>query len=145
MAGISKNRDFLRNYGGLEANDLTKILNCDSETDDNSASIIQMSNYHDIDDLLNKQTLTDNNHFKVLSFNTESIFSKLDNIKIFLELLNEKNIFFDAICINECWLDNFGEDLKLVGYSAFPLFRKVGMKGGLITYVLEDYRIKELD
>ena len=145
MAGKQKNEKFLRSYGGLEVNDLTKLLNHDSEIDDDAATIIKMSNYHDLDDILNKIVFTKMNQFKVFSFNSESIFSKINNIKIFLEILRTKNIFFDAICINECWLETFGEDLDLEGYSAFPLTNRVSKKGGLVTYILEDYKVKDLD
>ena len=128
-----RNEQFLCNYGGLESNDLTKILNSDSDIDENAATIINVSNYHDIDDLLNKPIFSKNNHFKILGFNTESINSKFDSIKLFLQTLKQKDIYFDAICINECWLETFGEDLELSGYSAFPLTRKTGSKGG-VTY-----------
>ena len=144
MAGRLRNEQFLCNFGGLENNDLTQILNCDSDIDENAATIINVSNYHDLDDLLNKAIFKKSNHFKVLGFNSESIFSKLDSIKLFLESLKQKEIFFEAICINECWLESFGEDLHLNGYSAFPLPRITGMKGGLVTYILEDYKVKEL-
>ena len=145
MESKLKNEAFLRNFGGVEANDLTNILNSETETDDSTTTIIKISNYHDLDDILNKPIFTKKNQFKILSFNSESIFSKLDEIKIFLETLKLKNIFFDAICINECWLEFFGEDLNLLGYSAFPLPRKVGTKGGLVTYINENFKVKELD
>ena len=131
--------------GGVEANDVTKILNCDSEIDENAAAIIRVSNYHDIEDFFDKPIFTKKNQFKVLSFNTESIASKLDNIRVFLELLKQKDIYFDAICINECWLDIYGEDLDLEGYTAFPLTCKVGRKGGLLTYIQKDYRVSDLN
>ena len=145
MAGKSKNENFLRGFGGVEPNDLTNILNSESEIDDNSTTIINVSNYHDIDDFLDNQLFRKKNQFKILSFNAESIFSKLDSIKIFLEMLKSKNIIFDAICVNECWLESFGEDLNLMGYSSFHLPCKVSMKGGLVTYINENYRTKELD
>ena len=145
MVGKLKNENFLRNFGGLESNDLSNILNSESEFDDSTSTIINISNYHDLEDILNNQIFWKRNQFKIISFNAESIFSKLDELKIFLETLNTKNIFFDAICVNECWLEIFGEDLNLVGYSAFPLPHKVSMKGGLVTYVNENYRVKELD
>ena len=140
-----KNEDFLRNYGGVRVNDLTNLLNSETDYDEEAANIIKVSNYHDIDDILSKPIFTNTNQFKVIGLNTESIFSKLDNIKVFVETLKSKNIFFDAICINECWLDYFGEDLNLEGYSPFSLTRKISSKGGLITYILEDYKVKELD
>ena len=145
MKGKTKNEQFLRNFGGLAANDLTNILNCDSEIDDNASTVIKVSNYHNIEDILNQEILHKPNLFKVLSFNSESLNSKFDEIKIFIENLKSNNVSFDAICINECWLDLFGEDLNIADYKAHPLARKVGMKGGLVTYVNENYKITELD
>ena len=145
MAGKQKNEKFLRNFGGLEINDLTKMLNYDSEIDESAATIIKMSNYHDIEDFQNKIVFTKNDHFKVLSFNSESFFSKINDIKLFLETLRQTNVIFDAICINECWLDIYGEDLNLEGYHPFPLTKRVSRKGGLITFILEDYKVKDLD
>ena len=145
MAGKQKNEKFLRNYGGLERNDLTNLLNNDSEYEENAATIIKMSNYHDIDDFLNKPIFRNKDQFKVLSFNAESIFSKLNDIKLFLETLRQSDVIFDALCINECWLDIYGEDLNLEGYLPFPLTERCGRKGGLVTFVLEDYKVKDLD
>ena len=145
MVGKLKNEQFLLYYGGMEMNDLTNLLNCDTDIEENAATVINVSNYHDLDDILNKQIFTKKDHFKVIGFNTESIFSKLDKIKIFVETLKSKNIIFDAICINECWLDIFGEDLNIAGYTAFPLTSRVSSKGGLVTFILEDYKIKDLD
>ena len=119
MAGRTKNENFLRSFGGVDANDLTNLLNCETEIDENTASIIKISNYHDLDDFLEMPIFTKKNQFKVLSFNTESLSSKLDSIKLFIETLRRRDIYFDAICINECWLENFGDDLQLEGYTAF--------------------------
>ena len=115
MVGKVKNEEFLRNYGGVRANDLTNLINSETDYDEESATIAKVSNYHDIDDILSKPIFTKTDHFKIIGFNTESIFSKLDNIKIFVENLKSQNIVFDAICINECWLDFFGDDLNLEG------------------------------
>ena len=123
---------------------MTNSLNCDSEIDENAATIIKVSNYHDMGDFFNLPIFSNKNQFKVLSFNTESLASKIDHIRVFLESLKLKNIFFDAICINECWLENFGEDLNLEGYSAKSLPQKVGLKGGLVTYIQSEYTVKEL-
>ena len=92
MAGKTKNEKFLKNFGGVAKNDLTNILNCDAEIDENAATIIKISNYHDLDDILNKQVFIQKNQFKVLSFNTESIFSKLDNMPSFFILFVSTNV-----------------------------------------------------
>ena len=80
-----------------------------------------------------------------MGLNAESLASKIDHIRIFLSLLKEKGIIFDAICINECWLETFDDDLNIDGYNAFPLLRKVGAKGGLVTYILNDYTTIDLE
>ena len=42
-------------------------------------------------------------------------------------------------------MDIYGEDLNLEGYLPFPLTERCGRKGGLVTFVLEDYKVKDLD
>ena len=95
MADSLRNEQFLCNFGGLEANDMTKILNCESDIDDNAATLINVSNYHEFDDIINKPIFSKNTHFKVLGFNAESISSKIDSIKLFQETLKQKNIILD--------------------------------------------------
>ena len=50
MEGNVKNEDFLHNYGGVEVNDLTRLINNETEYDDESANMIKVSNYYNIDD-----------------------------------------------------------------------------------------------
>ena len=145
MAGNQKNEEFLGNFGGITSNDLTQILNCDTETDDQTPTILNNSNYHDIKDILETPIFSDKSQFKVLSFNTESLPSKINNIKIFLEMLKTNEVSFDAICISECWLENFGSDLEIPGYQHKFLPRNGGFKGGLITYIKDSYEINDLN
>ena len=140
-----KNEEFLSNFGGVGSNDLTSILNCNLEENENSPTILRMSNYHDLDDLYSAQQLAKTNQFKVISFNVESLSNKVDNINILLNLLTKNHITFDAICINECWLEIFGDDLEIQGYHKLFLPRKVGFKGGLVTYIKNCYSSKSLD
>ena len=93
MAGSLRNEQFLCNFGGLEANDLTKILNCESDIDDNAATLISVSNYHDLDDIINKPIFSKNTHFKVLGFNAESISSKIDSLKLFFRNTKAKKYY----------------------------------------------------
>ena len=75
----SLNNKILHDYGGTDTNNLRIILNDETEYDDNSATIIQASNYHDTDEIIyklkNKQ-----NQFKILGLNAESLASKIDHI-----------------------------------------------------------------
>ena len=86
MINQSETEDFLRNYGGVNVNDLTKFLNSDDEILTNPTTII-VSNHHGIEDLTNNSMLKTDLNFKILSFNVKSLASKIDNIKIFVELL----------------------------------------------------------
>ena len=93
------NTSILQNYGGTEINDLRNILNSESDYNDNSLTIINASNYHDVNDIVNKLS-NKLNHFKIISFNKESISSKINEMKIFVELMSTNSIYFDAICTN---------------------------------------------
>ena len=42
MVGKLKNENFLRNFGGMEANDLTNILNWEAEAEENTSTIIKV-------------------------------------------------------------------------------------------------------
>ena len=142
MAGL--NASILQNYGGSDSNDLRNIINTESDYDDQSLTVINASNYHDTKDIVDKLS-NKLHHFKIISFNAESIASKINEIIIFVELMSTYSIHFDAICINECWLENFGDDLKIENYAPFFLTKKVGNKGGLVTYISTNYTVKEIN
>ena len=146
MDNTNKNEEFLRNYGGVDRNNLSNVIMEEHEDGDNiDNNKINTSNYHDFDDFDNMSIFKDKTQFKVLGFISESISSKHDRLKIFLEVLRNKNILFDAICINECWLEQFASDLNLEDYSPFSLPRKVGSKGGLLTFIHNSYQVNELN
>ena len=138
------NSSILQDYGGVDSNDLRNILNAESDYENQSLTIIKASNYHDVNHIINKLS-GKLNYFKVISFNAESIASKINEIKVFMELMSTYEVHFDAICINECWLENFGDDLNIQNYTAFSLNSNVGKKGGLITYISKNYTVKEIN
>ena len=105
------NQGILDNYGGLNANDFIRIFNGDSNDQDQSSLTLNQSNYHDLSDLLSGLVFKDQTQFKVLSFNTESLPSKIDNIKTFIETLKSEQVSYDAISVTECWLEQMGSDL----------------------------------
>ena len=45
------------------------------------------------------------NGFSVLSLNIQNIFSEFDTFCPVIKKLNGENLFFSAICLPECWLD----------------------------------------
>ena len=76
------NSSILQDYGGVDSNDLRNILNAESDYENQSLTIIKASNYHDVNDIINKLS-GKLNYFQVISFNAESIASKIKQNKSF--------------------------------------------------------------
>ena len=77
------NESFLRNYGGSSVNDFRNVINDATESDNGSVAIINASNYHDTEDIIEK--LSDKSkYFKIISFNAESLPVKLTKSKFLL-------------------------------------------------------------
>ena len=146
MTGNHDN-NILSHYGGLENSSLKHTLTLpEDENDENShINLIGHSPYLD-----NEQTikfLCDNStNFNVLSTNIESVRAKFDEISIYLNLLRESNVEFDAICLQECWISD-DTDLALIhldGYNLIAQGKSCSNKGGLMIYLRDHYTYKEL-
>ena len=87
--------EFLRHKGGIEENDLTKMLNIDLSE---SSSI--KSKYHNVEDLktfLKRHT----NKLTSLSLNIDSLSSKIDELNILISTLAESDVQINVIFIQE--------------------------------------------
>ena len=75
--------------------------------------------------------------------------AKIDSLKLYLETIREQDIVFDAITIQESWLDNTytssTANIQIEGYNCIPQGKQCGQKGGLITYTKTNYEIRKLD
>ena len=137
-------RNFLDKLGGVEQNSLLhKIDPYPEEYEENEEPvIIEHSSYHDLEDLVS--ILHKNkNQFSIFSTNIESINSKLDELKIFIDILHNSNVSFSAICIQEAWVSK-GADVsrfKIEGYELIPQgYSKLNShKGGLLIYLNNKY------
>ena len=93
--------------------DLTKT----SESE-NEPLIIKHSSYHDFEQIV--CLLKNNkNKFSIFSTNIQSLESKWNLLQVFIERLKRQGCYFNALCLQECWLgDNFRkEDFHLEGYE----------------------------
>ena len=84
----------LMHFGGLERNSLNHVLHQNNDDDlDNEPEIIKHSPYYDNDKFI-KDYKNKNSSFKILSLNCQCINAKIDEIKLFLQLLKENGCEF---------------------------------------------------
>ena len=137
--------DILQQYGGVEANTLEKIVGSFSD-DDDEIDITKHSYYYspyELPAFVNDEKLTD---IKILSLNSESLNAKFPQLQILISIWAEKGIFFDIICLQETWI-KAGADTsssQLNGYNMINQFCCCSDHGGLLIYVLSDFKIKIL-
>ena len=128
--------ELLREFGGRDKNDLNKILKNSQHDSENPISLRSFSPYMYYDDL--KNYLRNNiNGFSVLSLNIQNIFSKFDTFYPVIKKLNGENLFFSAICLQECWLDenDVTSIIQLPDYRFIQQSKICCGHGGLIIYL----------
>ena len=80
-------------------------------------------------------------NFSILSLNMQSLNSKFDTLLTFLSHLQDKNLSFDTVCLQETWLSK-DADVSLFNIPGYQL-RSHGKNGsvhsGLIIYLYDEY------
>ena len=111
----------------------------------NSKQIPQNSKYYNEGEI--PSIIKNENSFTVLSLNAQSLLSKLDQIKIYIKSLQEKQFMFDAICIQETWINPKLDKslLNLCGYNLIMQERSCGDHGGLAIYLKADIKYNEIN
>ena len=134
-------KDILKEYGGVNKNMLENILSA-YEHHDTELQTLKHSPYYSVDNLP-KYLCIKNGNFTILSINVDGLLSKIDELSALIELLQQQNIMFDVICIQESHLDNsYKHDtacIQLNGYDCKPQGKTCGQKGGLVTYIKSNY------
>lgn len=139
---IGENDNILDNFGGISKNSLLDIIDSVNK-DDEEPNLFELSMYIDNDALMN--TLEEKKDvFKVLSLNCQSLCAKHDQLYVFVEVLNNNGIKFDAICLQETWVgENFDTNfLDLPGYELVSKPKTCSLHGGLAIYVRENLNYK---
>ena len=138
--------DILNNYsGGTQRNDLNKIL---QDTDNNTSVEIETipnSSY------LDKEQLSDflrtySSSFVILSLNAQSLNAKYDEILILVNSLQDKNLRFSAIALQETWFKD-GQDISSFDIPQYELIsqgRSCSAHGGLAIYLHCEYSYKPI-
>ena len=131
-------------HGGVAKNSLSSILN--STNEENEMSIVNHSAYHSIENV-HSAIGNNQNEFKLLSLNAQSIYAKFSGIETLLHNLHDKNAEPDIICIQESWLHD-QSDLSLIqldDYNCISQGHRCTRHGGLITYVKKKYAYKKIE
>ena len=133
--------EILKEYGGTDRNMLENVINA-YESNENEIEVLNHSPYYSVDNLP-KYLCFKKNNFTILSINVDGLLAKIDELTLILEVLKKQNIMFDAICIQESHLDDsYKSDtacIQLEGYDCIPQGKTCGQKGGLVTYIKDEF------
>ena len=136
-------RDILGNYGGINRNSLFQISALNSlNLDDNEPIFDSISPYFDLDSLKSTSTADQLlNSFSILSLNIQSIHAKIEELRIFIQRLSDLKIHFDALCLQETWLDYNVDPSQFAidGYRLILQAKSASMHGGLAIYLRTEY------
>ena len=141
--------ELLQNFGGLVNNSLPHILqemyDNDNNPDDNEPVLLENTLYMDHDSMASSLS-NKKNTFKILSLNCQSLFAKFDQLNILINILKDKGVVFNAICLQETWIN---EDMDtsifhIDGYSMISNCRRCSNHGGLAIFLDSRFNYRTL-
>ena len=138
--------DILKNFGGINRNNLNELLQ-NPEDLDNAISIVSESPYIDpnnVTDYLKSFT----EHFSVLGINIQCLNAKFDKLKSLIDELAINNVVFSAICLQETWIEGDNPDVSLFeldNYTSIPLKATCSSHGGLLIYLHKNFQYNTRD
>jgi len=113
------------------------------DTEDEAPSIFEHSPYLD-NEGLNNVFNANSDSFKVFSLNCQSLNSKFDELKIYIESCCFNN--YHAICLQETWLSDSADVslLQLNGYNLIWKGKSASQHGGVAIYLKDSLKFKLL-
>ena len=137
----NEDNDILEKYGGFAKNSLLHAFDFVNDNDDEEPVLFDNSMYMSDDALMN--SLTERKDiFKVLSLNCQSLYAKFDQLYVLIEKLRRNGNEFDAICLQETWIDDDMDTtlLHLPSYNLISKTKTTSLHGGLAIYIKNCYR-----
>ena len=121
-------------------NNLIDVLRTLEDDPQNEMKIFADSPYlsmNEIDHTLSKYK----NRLSILSLNIQSIGSKFDSLLALLSILNEKDFYFNAICLQETWLSDSPDlsPFSIPGYQLINCPSSCSIHSGLIIYLRDEF------
>ena len=128
-------------HGGFAKNNLNKIFHIDEEAFDDEVepqTRFKLSPYHD-QESMHAYCTQNKDSINVMSLNAQSIFNKIDQLRILTEEMERKhNFIIHIISIQEGWITEGRpvSQIEIDNYELFLEHNKIGgHKGGIAVYV----------
>lgn len=140
MYNTTTDTNMLREFGGINENSLINILNADN-TIDNEPIIMKHSSYFEEQGVINELGGKTHN-FTIISLNCQSIFAKIEEIRILLHKYDAEGVPISVLCLQETWLKE-EIDLSLLHIEGYQLLAQGKIccgHGGLIMYIKNCYK-----
>ena len=137
---IMTQNNILDSHGGLINNNLGSLLHLDdNDYNDEMEDHItfKLSEYYDTENI-SSYIARNHTSINIMSFNAESIWTKLDNLKIQLDLFAALHHTIHIISVHDSWVNNMDNNdlLNIENYTTFIQPNQIGgQKGGIVTYV----------
>ena len=138
--------DILSNFGGDVRNNLINTLHLN---DENNLFTTKKSLYYDIDGLVKVLNSTSNDSLSIFSLNIQCINSKLNQLKLLINQLNQNKVVLDVLCLQESWV-NPNDDIELFNLDGYhmiskPLNPNCSKHGGLLMYINNSIKIINIE
>jgi len=136
---MNLNEETLEPHGGFAKNYLNNLLHLEDEIfdDDEGPQLrFKLSPYND--ESINAYCVSNKDSINIMSLNAQSIFSKIDHLKITLEELKIKhNFVIHIVSIQEGHIteEKSKPQIEIDDYELFIEPSKIGKKGGIVVYV----------
>ena len=136
-------KDLLENVN-YEGFDLKSIISDESAND-------EMSLFNDIRYYNNNEFIKllkgKNDSFNVLSLNCQSLNSKFNQLKIYIELFKQNKVSIDAICLQETWIGDHDDCslLQLEDYNFIKKGKSCSAHGGTAIYLHRQFNYDILE
>lgn len=137
---MNLNEEILEPHGGFAKNYLNNLLHLEDETFDDEEECqlrFKLSPYHD-EESINTYCEANKDSINIMSLNAQSIFSKIDKLKILIEEMKIKHksvIHIVSIQEGHITAEKSKSQIEIDDYELFIEPSKIGKKGGIAVYV----------
>ena len=143
--------EVLRPWGGFSKNNLNDILHLQDDAfidEVVTQNTFKLSTYHD-QESIKDYCQSNTNSLNIMSLNAESIFKKIEIIRVLMNTFQEKhNLPIHVLSIQEAWLTKNRplSAIEIDNYEMKHQYNKIGgQKGGIVVYVHKSLQAKEVD
>ena len=133
----------------MNSNSLLDIVNEFELNDmyDEEPCIYHPSPYYEVEHLTDMLRSYDHKPFSLITLNSQSLYAKLEQLKVYLHTIENANCQIHVICIQESWI-NENTDLQqfnIPGYNFISKSATCSSHGGVAMYIRDDMNYKILN